>query len=234
MKLIYVIASFAMVNFCVAVLDKHTKKVIQTNIHIQLVEDHLPKIMRKVILDKQQKRKNMERPIESLTIMNLLIAQTDHSEELARLQAFLQNEIKEITEIKEPRIPKYAPYENLTLEKLGEDRRELTLVAVKKLINSTLDGKDLDFNESYPGFGNYCRLLGLFKSIENPGSYVYSAEVEDIRNQNTGLVEKRQCVIKAVNAGEIRYEYLGGQLWQLQFNDSGPPYYSLASQTLYC
>ncbi|XP_050428491.1 uncharacterized protein LOC126838247 isoform X2 [Adelges cooleyi] len=198
MKLIYVITSFALVNFCVAELDNLTKEAIITNLHMDLTKAQLPEVMRNVSL------KNI--PLTILSLMcstpensikslvgSLASSSTGHNL-MAIIQYDMQKAIKEVTNIDPPKIENEAAYKNVTLDKLGEDRRTLTLVVVKNLINSTLDGKNPDFNESYRGFGNYCRLLGLFKMIENPRSYVYSAEVEDIRNQNTRLVEKRQCV----------------------------------------
>ncbi|XP_050428490.1 uncharacterized protein LOC126838247 isoform X1 [Adelges cooleyi] len=234
MKLIYVITSFALVNFCVAELDNLTKEAIITNLHMDLTKAQLPEVMRNVSL------KNI--PLTILSLMcstpensikslvgSLASSSTGHNL-MAIIQYDMQKAIKEVTNIDPPTIENEAAYENVTLEKLGEDRRKLTLEAVKNLINSTLDGKDPDFNKSFPGFRNLCSLLAMFKMIENPDSCVFSAKVEETRYPLSGEVEKKTCIIRSDKAPVIRYEYVNGILWQLNFEGVGSPFYSLSSQ----
>ncbi|XP_050421224.1 uncharacterized protein LOC126833747 isoform X2 [Adelges cooleyi] len=216
MKFVYVILSFASANVFVAALDEYAKEVLKTNVLIKQAEAHLPKIVKNII----QGTFTMEimtlllavpeRPSNTLTQTNLKRFCEPHG--MIVFQTQLQSEIEDVININ-PFDINEGDFEDVSLFNLGEARRMKTSAAVNDLLNLVISKTDPDFEDVF----YVCRLIGLFRAIEQPALYIKSANVIE-----------RTCFITDVNKNVSRYRTVDGDIWQIKAD--GTPFQLLSSQ----
>ncbi|XP_050423052.1 uncharacterized protein LOC126834885 isoform X5 [Adelges cooleyi] len=184
MKLLSILILFALVNDLVSELDDFVKQVLITNDHIKLANSHMPKIIKKLLLEK----------FTMVELVFMLATPENDSQfikplERLEYQMTMQSVISAETGIDAPQLKK----ESLTT--LLEQRRLRSTEGLKnKIIRAS------DFNEM-------CRLIGVFRSINYPNSYV------DHASSNKG-----QCFITNVHWKTTIYIIIDGEIWEVDSN----------------
>ncbi|XP_050435503.1 uncharacterized protein LOC126842535, partial [Adelges cooleyi] len=96
-------------------------------------------------------------------------------------------------------------FEGVTLQDLGCARRVITLEAITTLIRSVLrklkEGED---DQSFTKFSKICRLIGAFRSIKYPSSYIDTAVIND----------RGFCVVICVDISFNIYRNIGSIIWE--------------------
>ncbi|XP_050423048.1 uncharacterized protein LOC126834885 isoform X2 [Adelges cooleyi] len=211
MKLLSILILFALVNDLVSELDDFVKQVLITNDHIKLANSHMPKIIKKLLLEKftmvelvfmlatpendSQFIKPLERLEYQMTMQSVISAETGiDAPQLKKesLTTLLEQRRLRSTEGLKNKIIRASgqSYDNF-LTYLGSERRYITSEAIQLLIH---------FNEM-------CRLIGVFRSINYPNSYV------DHASSNKG-----QCFITNVHWKTTIYIIIDGEIWEVDSN----------------
>ncbi|XP_050419815.1 uncharacterized protein LOC126832843 isoform X2 [Adelges cooleyi] len=206
MKLYYILMAFAFVNVAFAFVniwaklrEDHKKQVVITNNHIRSAFHQV-----------------------DIAFMMAIIPESIHSYSIPQMQQHIkfqtdmQNEIFRATDLTVPRVRPNYNFDDDSYSDLKRDRRFMIKEATVYLIldNKSLPGPDFDETK----FGDMCRLIGLFKSIINPVSYIISAVVDDSNN----------CTLTAIDNSVSEYRSIEGHVYQVDTD----PHILLRSQAL--
>ncbi|XP_050423051.1 uncharacterized protein LOC126834885 isoform X4 [Adelges cooleyi] len=192
MKLLSILILFALVNDLVSELDDFVKQVLITNDHIKLANSHMPKIIKKLLLEK----------FTMVELVFMLATPENDSQfikplERLEYQMTMQSVISAETGIDAPQLKK----ESLTT--LLEQRRLRSTEGLKNKIIRASGENDPFFSD----FNEMCRLIGVFRSINYPNSYV------DHASSNKG-----QCFITNVHWKTTIYIIIDGEIWEVDSN----------------
>ncbi|XP_050419855.1 uncharacterized protein LOC126832877 [Adelges cooleyi] len=214
MKFLYILISFAWVNVSVA-LDDYLKQVILLN--QQMRNDskaELARVIQSVVLFGGFSM------VELALIFAVPDAEDDVISNLTSEKHIMQPK-KFYQEIWQEKIWFYqlpgasdineAEYENATLRDLGNDRRKITMQAIKLLILDIIVGP----NTNFESFSVMCVLLGVYRSIKYPDEFIKEADGDD----------RGTCSLHDIKDEVTRYYELDGKIWQ--FDNSTRSLHSL-------
>ncbi|XP_050423517.1 uncharacterized protein LOC126835180 isoform X2 [Adelges cooleyi] len=168
MKIVCTLIRIFSLNVLVAQMDEYVKQVIITNLHIRQVAEQ----MAMMIAVPERETMNMTRSL------------------MLDCQIHMQTEITTETGIRAPEINERY-FKDVSLPELGLNRRDVSRPAIKALIRVILRGDNQDFKH----FSAMCRLIGLYKSIIVPSSYVQST-----------IIYNGVCLLISEN-GSCRFRY---------------------------
>ncbi|XP_050431551.1 uncharacterized protein LOC126840095 [Adelges cooleyi] len=214
MKLLCIILiSFALVNVLVA-LDDYENLVCITNQHMFNTRAYLPKVIENIVLYGGY-------TIVELGLMFAVPEAEDKdvedyiNKQKIEYQVTAQEKIWCLTLTGAPQI-NAGEFSNVTLKDLGNRRRVITLEAIQVLIRAVLRGNNRNFDNFY----DLCRLIGLLRSIKNPGSFIVLADLDP--------KDARVCDLVDMNRGVSFYYNIEGNIWE--YDDKGIPKELLFSQ----
>ncbi|XP_050419748.1 uncharacterized protein LOC126832816 [Adelges cooleyi] len=203
MKLLCILISFASVNVLVA-LDAYVKQVILTNIQMIDTKEKLPTVIQNMIL-------LGEFTMVELALMLAVPEANDKDiadyieQQKIDYQLIAQEIIWFTTSIRAVKVNE-GNIRKADLNNLGIRRRSITLEGVNKLIRAVLSGE----NEYFKNFAEVCRLMGIFRSIKYPQTYIKHAEVHQI-----GV-----CLLTDIKDNGIKYSIFEDDVWEFNDNDT--------------
>ncbi|XP_050437478.1 uncharacterized protein LOC126843770 isoform X1 [Adelges cooleyi] len=208
MIFVNVMISFALVNVCIAEADRYTTEVFKANLHLKQAEAQLPAVIKDVVLGKYMTRD-----------ISLMLTSPDTEKEIDTkydklvYQIFLQDMITYTTDIDVITVldeEMKGQLENFNLSDLGDARRKLTSETVKNLIRSVIRG---ELSEEFKAFVDVCRLIAVFRAIEEPTSVIEAADFcEGTRGR---------CIIEPLdNDSAFYYKQIGDEIWEIDNNDT--------------
>ncbi|XP_050424770.1 uncharacterized protein LOC126835927 isoform X1 [Adelges cooleyi] len=219
MKILCVILPLALLNVSVAALDGYDKEVIKTNGYIESAGNNLPLIIKNIVLGPY----TMHEMAYMLSVPEFPDANIGL---LLCSQIKMQTEIRTSTDTRTPEINEgnhnrptnftdILPVclcddydEEINLAHFGSQRRIITREATKTLILAEIRGGD-KVKKYFQDFSDMCLLIGLFKSINNPYSYIVAAELD----------ETDTCTVTDIHLNEFRYRSIGGVIWEIKPNN---------------
>ncbi|XP_050423951.1 uncharacterized protein LOC126842269 [Adelges cooleyi] len=201
MKILPILIAFALVNVLVAEINKYVKEVILTNEHIKLVEDDLPAIIKDIVLKGYIMLEMAFMLVMAGTKENV---DDDGIYDMTACQRLVRSHIYSVTGIKAPKINE-GDFENANLSYLGWERRLSTLPAIKKLIRTVISEKDPDFAI----YLKMCRLIGLFRAIENPALCIMTAGIDG-----------ENCYIAALDDIYFIYRFFEGNYYEVDKDEN--------------
>ncbi|XP_050424771.1 uncharacterized protein LOC126835927 isoform X2 [Adelges cooleyi] len=201
MKILCVILPLALLNVSVAALDGYDKEVIKTNGYIESAGNNLPLIIKNIVLGPY----TMHEMAYMLSVPEFPDANIGL---LLCSQIKMQTEIRTSTDTRTPEINEDDYDEEINLAHFGSQRRIITREATKTLILAEIRGGD-KVKKYFQDFSDMCLLIGLFKSINNPYSYIVAAELD----------ETDTCTVTDIHLNEFRYRSIGGVIWEIKPNN---------------
>ncbi|XP_050433451.1 uncharacterized protein LOC126841163 [Adelges cooleyi] len=212
MKFLYILLSFgSLVNVLVA-LDEYSKQVITTTQQMSETKTTLPYLIQDFV----------HSGLFTIVELGLIFAVPDaedndvkdyikqqdensHIEDYVRskkiyYQRVVQINILERTNIPAPQIDE-DKFRDANLRALGDERRKITLEAIRLLILDVINGKNRNFRK----FSDMCCLLGVFRSIKEPTSFIVNTKLNA-----TGL-----CCLVDKNENVIKYYTVLGRIWEV-------------------
>ncbi|XP_050433069.1 uncharacterized protein LOC126840989 [Adelges cooleyi] len=115
-------------------------------------------------------------------------------------QIIAREKIWDLTKILPTRMFTLGKYREVDLTDLGDQRRRITLEAIKTLIRNVIGGRNTNFGE----FSDMCILIGLFKNIKYRTPLIVNAEINAMG----------ACLLTHINNNVSRYHYIEDEIWE--------------------
>ncbi|XP_050432646.1 uncharacterized protein LOC126840756 isoform X1 [Adelges cooleyi] len=204
MKLHRILISLILVNALALSIADYVKSVFLTNKHVELAYKKNKSGLKTVIKNIVTGNATMEKISLMLAVPECTraYADVDFLQEVCSIadQNTLQAEITRVTSLLVPQGYTDEEISGYTLPYLGNSRRKITKELTKSLVFAAISKAEPQFDD----FPTMCRLLGLFRCISFPGSFIQFAEVNSkgvctLTSRNNILVTMSRYKYRMVN-----------------------------------